>query len=335
MKMFVLLLPVLLLLTGCSTFKKSQRLDLSPFAEYTVSLASDIEYGMTKGSKVHYLMDYRTDPKVLENNAKWDDVRTLLRAIVSYSVEVTTLGGSDIRDKRKNEEFAVFLDRLVRPTIMNHPDVMHISEAGLDSILMDVRQQKKFLDALGSAQPLIDEAARIGELVFDDLQDSLDETADYLRARIEEENADVIAVRKSLKKNQARVVISLGYLARYREGDKTMLPRLLENEPMLKAYLPDNREPTFDEIQQVEDRLLFMMGKAVDFKEQFEPDMAYYRNQVLELDEIYKFAMLHLKTARVTVMVWSRAHRDLARGITDPAKIDIFDITKQAVKTMI
>lgn len=334
MKKFVLLLPVLFLLAGCSTFKKSQKLDLSPFAEYTVSLAADIEFGMTRGSKVHYLMDYRADEPVRNHSLKWDNVRQLVRAVVAYSVEVTTLGGSKLDEKMRNEEFGLFLDRLVRPAIQEYPHIIHISEAGLDSIIADVRSQPKFLDALGSAQPVIDEIARLSELVFDDLQDSLDETADYLRMRIEEDNADVKFIRTRLKVRQAEVVQSLGLLTRYRNGDESAMPELLEHEPQLKDYIPTDREPTFDEVQAAEDRLLFLMEKAVDFKEQFAPDMAYYRNQVSELDDLYKFAMMHIKKSRVTVMVWARAHRDLARGITDPAKIDIFDITKKAVKTV-
>ncbi len=334
MKKLILLAPVLMLLTGCSTFKKSQRLDLSPFAEYTVSLAADIEFGMTNGSKVHYLMDYRSDPVVKAHNEKWIYVRQLVRAVVAYSVEVTTLGGSKLKESERNEEFALFLDRLVRPSILKYPDTIRFTEAGLDSITADVRAQKTFFDALSSAQPVIDEIARISELIFDDLQDSLDETAEHLHTRIEEDNEDIKFVRARVKERQAEVVQSLGLLAKYRAGDKSVLPELLESEPQLKDYLPTDREPTFEEVQQVEDRLMFLMGKAVDFKEQFAPDMAYYRNQILELDDLHKFAMMHLKKSRVTIMVWAKAHRDLARGITDPAKIDIFDITKKAVKTV-
>ena len=334
MKKLILLAPVLMLLAGCSTFKKSQRLDLRPFAEYTVSLASDIEFGMTSGAKVHYLMDYRDDPVIEAHNTQWDYVRQLVRAIVAYSVEITTLSGSQLTESGKNQEFAVFLGRLVRPAIVKYPDAIRISAAGLDSITTDVRAQTTFLGALGSAQPVIDEIARISELVFDELQDSLDDTADHLLARIEEDNADVKFVRKRLKAAQARYVKSIIILGRIRAGEDTLWPDLLANEPQLKEIIPTDREPNREDVKRVEDRLFYMMDKVVDFKMQFAPDMEYYRNQVSELDDLYKFAMLHLKKARVTVMVWARAHRDLARGITNPAKIDIFDITKKAVKTV-
>jgi hypothetical protein len=334
MKKSFLLLPLLLCLTGCSTFKKSQRLDLKPFAEYTVNLASDIEFGMTRGAKVHYLMDYRDDPEVKAHNEQWDYVRQLVRAIVAYSVEITTLSGSQLNETEKNHQFALFLDRLVRPAIVEYPDAIRISAAGLDSITADARSQTDFLGALGSAQPVIDEIARLAELIFDDLQDSLDDVADHLLARIEEDNADVNFVRQRLKMGQARYVQSIILLGRIRAGEENLWPELLATEPQLRDYIPTDREPNREDIQRVEDRLFFAMEKIVDWKEQFAPDMAYYRNQVSELDDLYKNAMMHLKKSRVTVMVWSRAHRDLASGVTDPAKIDIFDITKKAVKTV-
>ena len=333
MKRFILVFPLFMMLTGCSTFKGSQRLDLKPFAEYTVNLASDIEFGLTRGPKVHYLMDYRGDPEVLDHGAHWDYVRQLVRGIVAYSVEITTLSGSQLSDVDKNQEFAVFLDRLVRPAIAEYPNTIRISEAGLDSITTDVRAQTTFLAALGSAQPVIDEIARLSELVFDELQDSLDATADHLLARVEEDNADVKFVRQRLKAAQARYVQSIIILGQYRAGDKAAWQELMANEPQLQDFVPKDRLPNREEVQRAEDRLFFLMDKVVDFKLQFAPDMEYCRNQVGELDELYRNANLHIKKSRVTVMVWARAHRDLARGVTDPAKIDIFDITKKAVKT--
>ena len=41
------------------------------------------------------------------------------------------------------------------------------------------------------------------------------------------------------------------------------------------------------------------------------------------------------KKARVTIMIWARAHRNLSEGVTDPAKLDIFDLTKKAVDTVL
>ncbi len=44
---------------------------------------------------------------------------------------------------------------------------------------------------------------------------------------------------------------------------------------------------------------------------------------------------IQLKKARVTIMIWAKAHRNLAEGVSDAAKIDIFDVTKKAVSTVL
>jgi len=331
----VLVLTGFALLAGCSQLRSTQRLDLAPFAEYTVNLAADIEYGLTKGARVRYLQDYRGDPEVVANNEQWNRVRTLLRSVVAYSVEITTLGNSQLSERGRNEELAKFLDRLVRPVMQDNPDLLHISEARLDTILVDIKDQQKFLDALGSAQPLIDESARIAELIFDDLQDSLDETADHLRRRIEADSADVRRVRGLILEGQARIFESLILLGRYRGGDESALEQLTANEPETAELMSTTGKLTLAEIQQLEERLLYKLDTGANMKDLITPDLEYYRNQVSELDELYTNSMLHLKKARVTVMVWARAHRDLAHGITDPANIDIFDITKKAVNTVL
>ena len=71
------------LLSGCSYFKSSERLDLAPFAERTVSLAADIEYSVITRGNVHYLREYKTDEMVLAHGQKWDQIRTLLRGVAA------------------------------------------------------------------------------------------------------------------------------------------------------------------------------------------------------------------------------------------------------------
>ena len=34
-------------------------------------------------------------------------------------------------------------------------------------------------------------------------------------------------------------------------------------------------------------------------------------------------------------MIWAKAHRNLAEGVSDAAKIDIFDVTKKAIGTVL
>ena len=101
----------------------------------------------------------------------------------------------------------------------------------------------------------------------------------------------------------------------------------------MKELIDSDNKLTIKEIQAIEERLLFKAQKAREFKEQLAPDLELYRLQQGELSDIYNNARQQLAKARITVVVWSRSHRNLAQGIVDPAKLNIFDLTKKAIDT--
>jgi hypothetical protein len=323
---------LLVVVSACSYVRPSKRLDFKPFAEYTITLAADIEYGLSR-SKIHYLREFQNDPIIVEHGQMWDGVRMILKGVVAYSVEVTTLGGSTLSGPERCDKFAEFLDDLIRPVLRNYPGVLHATEADLDTLLINVRGQKDLLGALNQAQPLIDELARVSDQVFDRVADALDEIADYLVTKIDSMNADVIKYHNLVREMQSNVFASLVAGGEYRRGDPTALGRLFELDPSLKELADDDEELSIAEMQAIEDRLLFKAQKAREFKEQLAPDLELYRLQQGELAELYNNARRQLTKARITVVVWSRSHRNLAQGVVDPAKVNVFDLTKKAIDT--
>jgi len=331
--LFILLVVV----SGCSrinrTFKGGKSLDFKPFAEYTISLAAEIEYGLNQ-QRAYYLRDFRDDPYIQKHDDRWTGVRMILKGIVAYSVEVTTLGSSTLSGPERCERLAEFLDEMTRPVLINYPGVFRPTTAELDTLLIDIREQKNLIAGLNKTQPWVDEIARVSDMVFDRVNDDLDNVALYLVAQIDSANAEFVMYYELIQRLQNNVFKSLVYLGEYRRGDDTALERLFALDPQLKELAgPDKKKLSINEIQAIEDRLLFKAQKAREFKEQLAPDLEIYRKQQLELDDLYINAKQQLRKARITVIVWSRVHRDLAQGIVEPAKINIFDLTKKAIDT--
>jgi hypothetical protein len=320
------------LIAGCSYVRPTTRLDFKPFAEYTITLAADIEYGISS-NQIYYLREFRKDPEIARQNGLWDGIRMILKGVVAYSVEVTTLGGSTLSGPERCDRFAEFLDGLVRPVLIEYPGALHATTADLDTLLSNVRAQNKLLDALDQAQPLIDEIARVSDIVFDSVGDDLDRMMEYMVTMIDSTNADTILFQNLVRRLQSQTFNSLVQLGEYRRGDPAALDKLFALDPQLKELDNGDGKLTIKEIQAIETRLLFKAQKAREFKEQLAFDLELYRNQHRELDELYKNAQKQLRKARVTIVVWSRAHRNLAEGIVDPAKVNIFDLTKKAVDT--
>jgi len=331
--MFAILLAVV---TGCgtfNTFKKTKHLDFKPFAEYTISLAADIEYGINQ-QRGYYLRDYRHDPFIEKHNDLWKGVRMILKGVVAYSVEVTTLGSSTLNGRERCDKLAEFLDEMTRPVLIQYPFVFNFTPADLDTFLIEVRKQKSLIDGLSKTQPWVDELARVSDMVFDKVADDLDNVAEYLVTAIDSASAEFVLYHELVQGLQNNVFESLVILGEYRKGDETALERLFAIDPQLKELAgPDKTKLSIKEIQAIEDRLLFKAQKAREFKEQLAPDLEIYREQHRELDDLYVNANKQLRKSRITIIVWSRAHRDLAQGIVEPAQINIFDLTKKAVDT--
>jgi hypothetical protein len=177
-------------------------MNLAPFAETTISLASEIDFGLTETSRAAHMRKYWKDPVLIEHRQQWEKVRVLLKAVVAYSVEITALGNSNLSGPERCQELADFLDPLARP-VVEYPKVRtHISPERMTEILADIRAQKKLLDALGASQPLIDEVARISDEIFDEVLGSLDDTARHLMGRIDDENAQVVHFTELAKRRQ-------------------------------------------------------------------------------------------------------------------------------------
>jgi hypothetical protein len=328
-----LLLSILTCLVGCGVVTSTQKVDFAPFAENTISLAADIEYGLTETSRSIHLREYWDTPAVVAHRKEWEKVRVLMKGVVAYSVEVTTLGNSTLSGPARARALADFLDPLARPVITRPGTRFRITAAGLDSMLVDIREQKKLLDGLRAAQPIIDEVDRIAGEIFDEVKASLDVTARELIQSIDEANAAPVKWNKIIHEKQYEKYEALSALGRYVLGEEDALAEFYEIDPWLQRYVANPDTLTADEMQKLEDRLLLKIRAYQEFTDQIQPDLDKYAIQQQEIADLYTDANHQLKRARTTMTVWARSHRNLAQGITDPAKVNLFDITKKAIKT--
>jgi hypothetical protein len=164
------------MVSGCSTVNRTftgvKTLDVKPFAEYTISLAADIEYGLNQ-QRAYYLHDFRDDRFLQNHDDLWKGVRMILKGIVACSVEVTTLGSSTLSGPERCDKLAEFLDEMTRPVLIKYPAVFNATTEDLDSLLMHIREQKDLITGLGATQPWVVELARVADMVFDGVNDNL------------------------------------------------------------------------------------------------------------------------------------------------------------------
>jgi len=333
--LYVALALIVLAVCGCSSmsrpFKSSKGIDMAPFAENTINLLVDIKHGMQGGMAV-YLRDYMSLPAVQEYRTSWLEYRPILRGIAAYSIAIVTLSKSNLTETQRSDKLAEFLDKLLRPVAMSPDSRVILSEEELDIMLANIRGQKNFLDALNAAQPLVDDIARFSHEYLDLMRTQLDAARGALDQRVRDDHAASLAFYKILIETQNLSFEGLTLVREYRTGhDKNALARLLEKDPPLAEILPASKAATLEDVMAIENRLLYRLEHIRELTEQVQPDLDLYRSKIYELDQMWQVTSENIAKTRITVMIWSRAHRGLAQGITNPAKFDIMGVAKQAL----
>jgi hypothetical protein len=143
----------------------------------------------------------------------------------------------------------------------------------------------------------------------------------------------IVEADKKLRAAQIGSINGIQYLRSFREGDLSAMDTLFAREPSLKDQWKSPREVTVKDLRAIEDRLIFKMNALYNLRQQLTPDLELFWKQQKEVDELQKTLMSTLRMARVTMIVWSRAHQRLAAGVTDPAKIDVVRLARKAAGT--
>ena len=316
-------------LAGCSSFKSHKRLDMGRFAEDMIAVAGEIQYSLGQHRAV-YIRDYIDTPEMVPLRQKADRARRLVRGVISYSIQLVTVGDSRKPDAEKAVALAGYLEE-VMPAVMDaEKPVIALTPAQIDTILADVRAQKKYLDAIGAAQPIVDEVAIGSGDVFDELNAAMRNAVDAVRRRIEDRYRDVRVADELLGRRQIQAVYNISYLPQIRLGVPGALDSLLAHEPSLRSLVETSDGLDAAEIQRVEDRMLDVLTRLRLVREQLEPDLEMYFKQQNELDTMANAWGAELRKARVAVVAWARAHKRMAQGVTDPADIDVLGIARKA-----
>jgi hypothetical protein len=330
--MLSLILAVVSLNCGCSMFKSHTRVDMAPFAENTISLVADISYGLNQQHARH-LRRYMGDEPLRAYQAQWQQMRPLLRGIAVYSLALVTISKSDLTETEKLDQLATFLDRMFRPVVDAPVQVMTMTSAELDDVLAHIRAQKKFLDGLRAAQPLVDLVAQVANDHLDRIKDLETAASTYLLEQLMLDNAEVLDFELLLKDAQNRSFRSLVLLSEYRRSpEPEFVVRLRENDPQLDELLPADDSLTVERMYEIEERITYRLGEIRLMKDQIAEDIRVFHASTSEMDDLVQGASATLIKTRATIWVWSRAHARLAAGITDPAKVDMMDIAQRALK---
>jgi len=319
-------------LGGCSAFKSKQRFDMGRVAEDMIAITGEIQYNLGQHRPV-YMRGYRDTPQLDSLEYETGRARMLVRGVIDYTIQLVSLADSHRPESGKALALADYLEKVLPPVIDGPGPALDLTPDQIDTILVSIREKSKFMDALRAAQPVVDEVAIASREIFDDTKTAMDAAVAALRARIEDRFRKVRTADEMLEQRQIVAVFGLDYLPQIRQGVPGALDSLLALEPSLPSLVATRDGLNDSEIQLIEDRMLTILARTREVRDQLAPDIELYYAHHRELDELENLWHSEIRKARVAVLAWARAHKLIAQGVTDPAKINVRGIARQAAGT--
>ena len=170
----MLLLALLLTVTSCSKFLKTESENITPFANQTITLVSSLDYGLSD-NEILYLRkieDYIEADKPFDRFVALEkQVGSQLKALVTYSLQMVTISEQSITENEKSNELADILVSLSALVVDDEiiPDENKDADKN-KKILEKVRASEDYLESLRILLPAINEFSAHALIVLDELE---------------------------------------------------------------------------------------------------------------------------------------------------------------------
>ena len=313
----ILNLTVALLSFGCSKFRTTTVANLAPFADQTVVMLSDADYGLSgdKAILTKKYLDYDS-PELKKLIALRDELLEIFGGMIDYSVNLVRISESKRKEKKKVSLYAQYLVSF-RDTMV---EKFGFSNEQFNDVLKDVRSKKRMLDALNAAQPLINQVSRYAYEIINKIQLAQIRLASSIELAIDSGYEQVLKFYESLENDKIRVVKIL-YILRYYEGNKNNAPvKLGETEIRKEEEIEISAPTSRKHLKRKESRLSKRLQEIETLREKIAPEINLYYETHKELDRILEKVLKNMSKARIATLMWSSAHHKMATGVTNPAE---------------
>lgn len=315
---------------GCATPpKKLDGETMAPFAEQTLTMLGDTRFGLQDVSTIlirKYVEDGQS-PRYEAFRESWSQVGTILRAVVTYSIEAVDLAQQSSGEE-SSAALAESLQRLVTTVRAQSAAEPHLKDFPYDDVIAAVGRQKEFMPALQAAQPAADDIARVVTRMLNQLQSRVDESAGEIEGEIAADHAAVLAARSRLLVRQSDIVTDLAVLDRVRAGDEAALDELLAKDAELRRRLAPRAEAATAD--RAEDVLVERLNRIDTVRQRIEPEFELYQAKLRELQDASRLTSDAIRRAEISTVLWSRSHRRFAAG--KPSEFNINNLTNTLLK---
>jgi hypothetical protein len=311
------------IMSSCSVFQSSRRMDMSPFSENTRTLFAEA-IKIERPFQFKHLRPYTTIPEFQEMQKAAPPILQALRGIVYYSNQVVAINNSKLTEKGKCQMLADYLDEVMQKALDKHrEDSLQLDLTSARNILENIRKSETYLDALAAAEPVINSVVSAMLERIDIIQDQIPLIIAGFNREIEK---DFAAPRENyirLHVLQDELMLSLTRLLKARIGDKEELEKMLKENASLQYFIPSADKATHVTLIEAENFLMGQVKEIESMIRQLDDLRATYREKQNEVVAWRTELDNKILVARTSLSIWARAHKNLGAGIPVPPLIDV------------
>ena len=273
---------VLSLLFCGSAVGAKKAADIAAFANQTIALMSNPDSGFNIDETLlirKYLN--REDPDYAVLLSVSQRVLRLLISLTDYSIEIATLSSVGKTDAQQVTDYANYLHLLQEEVV----EVLLFPEGNFSEVIALIRNQENLLDAVRTAQPIINALSRYGQLMLNDYDQSISKVAANLDSAIEQNFSVLVDFSDILDRRRSAALAEIAVLevtAATNQVDRVGLLERVERVQNVAAIV--------------------------------RPQLELYWDTHRELDEIHLATTNSSAHVRLVLLVWSRAHAAMASG---------------------
>lgn len=322
----------MLLLSGCSAFKGSRKMNMAPFAENTAVMFAEAAK-VSRPFQFKTLRPYVLLPEFQQVRGRSEPLLKALRGVAYYSNQVGAIANSTLSDKKKNRQLARYLSEVLTVSAEGTTlDSLGLDATSSEAVLQNIRDAKTYLGGIAAAGPVVNAVVVAIQDRLDYLQQTVLPSVEVgLDRAIEADFRDARTNYASLKEIQARSMHALTLLYEAKLGDGPALDTLLVADPSLKVFLPSPRQATAKDLDAAERHLLDRLAGIDGVLHQLDLDLTTYKAKQEELGAWRLDVDERIRIARNAMTVWAQSHRNLGAGIPVPPLIDVQGLTGSLV----
>jgi archaellum component FlaC len=332
MKIYITVL-VALIVSGCSVFKSSKTIDMTPFSDNAGILFSEA-VKVSRPFQWKHLKQYTFIPEYRLVIEQAQPLFTALNGIVYYSNQVVAINNAKLSDRDKNKLLAGYLsDAMEKALKEERIDSLQVDKMEAVSVLQNIRNAETYLDGIASASPIVNSVVYAIRTRLNEIQDAIPSILIAFDNEIDKEFAATRSNYERLQQLQTALMLSATRLYLARIGNQAQLDTLVDPNNTIKNFIPVPKNASDQQLNQAATYLIAQLQQIDMMMDQMDEIKAEYIAKQNELIAWRTQVDEKIRIARTAITIWAQSHRNLGAGIPVPPLIDVAGIVRGLVGT--